>query len=141
MSKLVTLADLTGATTTAGTNVAAVPVGIWRRAQLVLNVTSSGVDAGDTLDVYVDVSPDGGVSWLNAVHFAQQAGTGAAKKELATLDPAAPGTSTIAATSDCAAGAVRPAAFGTQMRVRYVIVNGAGGGTPAHNFSVKALIA
>ena len=107
----------------------------WRRLLVVLDITASASLAGDTLDVYVDVSPDG-IKWVNAVHFAQQAGNGAAKTETAILNPSDPGTSTVATTSDAAAGAVRPAVFGKYTRARWAIVNG--GGTHSHTFSVKA---
>jgi hypothetical protein len=135
-----TLANLTAATTTAGTNsTAAVIGGYWRRAIIVLDHTASGVDAADTLDVYVDVSIDGS-KWVNAVHFAQKAGNAAASTEFAILDPSNPGTATVVATSDNAVSTVRPSAFGMQMRERHVIVNGAGGNAPSHTYSVKAFV-
>ena len=108
-----------------------------RRAVIVLNITASAHEAGDTLDVFVDVSPDGGTTWLNAVHFTQQAGNGAAVKQFAVLDAAAPGTAVVAVTSDAAAGVVRPALFGDQMRARWAIVD-SGDGDSSHTFSVEA---
>lgn len=122
---------------TAGANGTAVLIGGFaRRVEIVLDVTASTHEAGDTLDVYVDVSPDGS-KWLNAVHFAQQAGNGAAKTEYAVLDASNPGTSTILATSDAAAGAVRPAAFGKYIRARWAIAD-SGDADSSHTFSVKA---
>ena len=133
-----TLANLTAETTTAGANSTAVNLGgYWRRAVVVLDHTVSGLDAADTLDVYVDVSLDGS-KWINAVHFTQKAGNAAASTEFAILDPSSPGTATVVATSDANAAAVRPSVFGLQMRERHVIVNGAGGNAPAHTYSVKA---
>lgn len=108
----------------------------WKRLLVVLDVTVSLTAAGDTLDVFVDVSPDG-TKWLNAAHFAQQIGGGAAKTEIAVLDPANPGTSTILTTSDCAPGVTRPAAWGKYVRARWALVD-AGGGDTSHTFSVKA---
>lgn len=110
--------------------------GYVKRCLLVLDVTASATAAGDTLDVYVDVSPDGS-KWLNAVHFATQAGDGAAKTEFAVLDPTNPGTATVVATSDAASGVVRPGAFGKYMRARWALVD-AGGGDTSHTFSVVA---
>src|SRR5665647_242674 len=137
---LYTLADLTTATTTAGTNSTAVNIGgYWKRAIVVLDHTASGVDAADTLDVYVDLSLDGS-KWIPAVHFAQKAGNAAASTEIAILDPSNPGTDTVVVTSDPAAAKVRPSAFGLHMRERHVIVNGAGGNAPDHDYSVKAYI-
>ena len=137
---LYTLANLTAATTTAGTNSTAVSIGgYWKRAVIQLSETASGVDAADTLDVYVDLSLDG-ASWIPAIHFTQKAGNAAASTEIAILDPSNPGTDTVVVTSDPAAAKVRPAAFGLQMRERHVIVNGAGGNAPSHTYSVKAYI-
>lgn len=125
---------------TASASEAAVHVGgLWRRAELVFDVTASATDAGDTLDVYVDISPDSGTTWVNAVHFAQQAGNGAAKTEIAILDPSNPGVATINVTADAAAGAVRPSVIGRTFRARSVLVDG-GGANTSHTFSVKAYI-
>ena len=110
----------------------------WRRAVLVLNVTASATDAGDTLDVYVDVSPDGGTTWVNAVHFAQQAGNGAAKKEIAVLDTSNPGADTVVVTSDAAAAKVRPAVFGDVLRARWAIADA--DANASHTFSVTGYI-
>ena len=112
--------------------------GLVKRVEIVLDVTASATAAGDTLDVYVDVSPDGS-KWLNAVHFGQQAGNAAAKTEFAILDPTNPGTATIVSTSDAAASAVRPGAWGKYIRARWALVDG-GGGDTSHTFSVKAYV-
>ena len=120
---------------TAGANGTAVYIGGERRRFVIVNaITASLTAAGDTLDVYVDFSLDN-VTWYNAVHFTQQAGNGVARTEYAVLDPANPGTSVIAVTSDAAAGAVRPALFGPYMRARWAVVD-AGGHAQSHTFSV-----
>jgi len=106
-----------------------------RKWIFLLNVTASATDAGDTLDVYVDFSIDGGTTWINAVHFTQQAGNGAAKKEYAVLDGTTPGTSVVVATSDAASAAVRPAAFGPLWRARWAIAD-TGGDDASHTFGV-----
>lgn len=124
---------------TSGANGTAVVVGGWRRAVVLLSVTASATDAGDTLDVYVDMLAPDGATWLNAIHFAQQAGAGAAKKEFAVLDTSNPGTASIAVTADAAAGAVRPALFGPQLRARWVIVD-SGDGNSSHTFAVTAYL-
>jgi hypothetical protein len=124
---------------TAGANGTAITgLGYMKRAIIILDITASATDAGDTLDVYIDVSLDG-TTWVNAVHFTQQAGNGAAAKEYAVLDPSNPGTSVVTATSDAAAGAVRPSLFGLQMRARWAIAD-SGNGDSSHTFSVTALI-
>lgn len=109
----------------------------FNRYVVVCDITASATDAGDTLDVYVDVSLDG-TKWLNAIHFTQQAGNGAAKTMMAILDPSNPGTSVFNMTSDAASGVTRPAAFGRYMRARWAIVD-SGNGDQSHTFSVTAL--
>lgn len=113
-------------------------LGHYRRWIFLLDITASATDAGDTLDVFVDVSIDG-AAWINAVHFTQQAGNGAAKKEFAVVDASNPGTSVIVSTSDAASGAVRPAAFGDYMRARWTVVEAGGNANASHTFSVSAL--
>lgn len=131
--EVITLAALTART--AGANGTAVFVGGERKRFIVINrITVSAADAGDTLDVYVDFSLDNSV-WHNAIHFTQQAGTGAARTEYAVLDPTTPGTAVIDVTTDAAAAAVRPALFGPYMRARWAIVD-SGDGDQSHTFSV-----
>jgi hypothetical protein len=120
---------------TSGANGTAVVVGGWRRAIVELSITASATDAGDTLDVYVDVLAPDQATWLNAIHFTQQAGNAAAKKEFAVLDPANPGTAVIVVTADAASGAVRPAMFGPQVRARWAIAD-SGDGNSSHTFAV-----
>lgn len=106
-----------------------------QRFAFLLDITASATDAGDTLDVYVDVSFDGTNSAGNAIHFTQQAGNGSAGKQWAVLDASAPGTSVVAVTSDAASGDVRPSLFGAYYRARWALVDG-GGGDTSHTFSV-----
>jgi len=119
---------------TAVTDVAAA-----KRVVVLLDVTAMAGAAGDVLDVYVDFSPDSGTTWVNAVHFTQVAGNGAAQKKVAILDPSSPGTAEINVTSDAASGAVRPAVWGDQMRGRYTLVDAGAHGQSA-TFSLKALL-
>jgi hypothetical protein len=136
--RTITLAA-SAARTANGNGMPATGIGFWRRALALLEIAESHSDAADTLDVYVDVSPDGGATWLNAVHFTQQAGNGAAKKEFAVLDPWNSGTACVDATADAAAGAVRSALFGDAMRARWAIVD-SGDADQSHTFSVKVFV-
>jgi hypothetical protein len=131
----ITLAASAARTTSAnGTAVAS--LGYLSRYIVVCNITASATEAGDTLDVYVDVSLDGS-TYFNAIHFTQQAGDGAARKEFAVLDSSNPGTSVINVTTDAASGVVRPALFGPYMRARWAIAT-SGTSNSSHTFSVTA---
>lgn len=101
-----------------------------------LDVTAAATEVNDTLDVYVDVLAPDNATWLNAIHFTQVLGNGGAKKFFAVLDPSNPGAVVIDATADAAAGAVRPALFGPQLRGRYTEVD-AGGGVASFTFSLR----
>lgn len=119
----------------AGANGVAAPgLAQYRRFIFVCQITASAHEAGDTLDAYVDVSLDGNL-WLNAIHFTQQSGAGAARVEYAILDPAAPGAVVINATADAGAGVVRPSAWGAFMRARWAIAD-SGDGDSSHTFAI-----
>jgi hypothetical protein len=118
-----------------------VHVGGFDKALILLDITASATDAGDTLDVYVDVSFDNS-TWLNAVHFTQQAGNGSAAKEIAFLDASADPTDPDAVkvvTSDAGAAVVRPEMTGMWIRCRSTVVR-LTGTDEAHTFSVVALL-
>lgn len=122
IGRLVTLRSSAAQTVGTVTGDAVALSGHYRRFIALLAISASATDAGDTLDVYVDFSLDGS-TWVNAIHFTQQAGDGAAASEVAILDPSAPGTAVVAVTADAASGAVRPAVFGPYVRYRGVVVN------------------
>ncbi len=117
-------------------------LGDWYKMLVVLHITASATDAGDTLDVYIDVSLDQ-VEWWNAVHFTQQAGNGAAVRELAVLYPGTPDASDPHAvkviTADAAAAAVRPQLGGPFVRVRSTVVR-LTGTDESHTFHVHAYV-
>jgi len=92
---------------TTSTTVVTKGMGWARIAQIVLNILNADTDAADLLDVYVDVTPDNGVTWINAVHFPQITGVAAAQKHMAFLGPVASVAATINVTSDLAAGVIR----------------------------------
>ena len=113
-------------------------VGRAKRAIVLLDVTAMGGVAGDTLDVFVDVSLDGS-KWLNAAHFTQLAGNAAPMSSYVILDPSAPGTAPIVTTSDCGSGVTRPGAWGAYIRGRYTLVDAGAHGQSA-TFSLTALL-
>ena len=91
-----------------------------KRFIILCNVTNKDTDATDFLDVYVDFLVDG-TTWVNAVHFTQYLGTGAASKEVAVIDATNPGATVLAVTTDAASGVVRPGVFGSQIRARWTV--------------------
>jgi transposase-like protein len=136
MAKTYTLATLTAAGATAGTTGTTTNVGIWRRAVVVLDITTAATVAGDTLDMYADVSPDRS-TWLNAVRFTQVLGNGGAKRYAAVLDPSNPGTSILDVSARLGSAGVRPALFGPWMRAYYVITSSS---APAFTGSLTVLV-
>lgn len=132
--ELITLAS--SSARTASGNGEWVPV-LGERIQFswILNITASATDAGDTLDVYIDVSFDGVNSAGNVVHFTQQAGNGSAAKGLAVVGASATSTGTTVITSNAAAATVRQGFTGPYWRARWVIVD-SGNGNSSHTFSV-----
>lgn len=133
--QVVLAASSTQTTGTNATFTAVTGLGKYRQLQAALVVTAAATAAGDTLDVYIDTSPDGGTTLFNVVHFTQVLGNGGVKKFVATLDPGSPGTAVIAVGADAAAGVVRPSMFCDWMQVRYTIVNGS---APSFTFAVLA---
>lgn len=126
----------TARTESAGTNGTAFP--LFQNEQLVmalLEFTDKKTDTGDLCDVYLDISPDGGTTWLNAAHFTQALGDGTdAASEAAVFYPSASGTSAITVTGNANSGAVRPYLVGNQIRGRYIIV---ASGTDNESFTFK----
>lgn len=89
-----------------------------------LDVTAAATEAGDTLDVYVDMSIDGGTKWNNLLHFNQVLGNGGAKTFVGIIKNDNPGASAVfATTSDAAAGATRQIGFGDRIRFRAVVAD------------------
>ena len=107
-----------------------------REATVLLNVTAAATDATDTLDVYIDTSPDGGTTWVNIGHFAQVTGNGGAKKYVMALRSDNPGaTAVIDVTSDAVAGATRQYGINDRLRYRGIVAQTNAG---AFTYSVKA---
>jgi hypothetical protein len=104
-----------------------------------LIVSAAGTDVGDTLDVYVDTSFDGGTTFVNIGHFTQVLGNGGAKTFVMSFCNANPGASAVVnVTSDAAAGATRQIGFGSQLRYRGVMVDGDANGS--FTYSVSAFL-
>ena len=117
---------------------------VWRYStcQVVLNVTAAATEAGDTLDVFLEKSADGGTTWDTFTHFTQVLGNGGAKKFIALVsDGIAPTLTTTYAPkahADVAASAINQGAFGDYWRIAFDIVDVATLGNQSFTFSVKA---
>lgn len=91
-----------------------------------LSVTNADTDANDTLDVYIQESPDGGTTWNDIVHFAQLIGTSSAGKQQAIINCESEPEIEVAAPSDAAmaVSTVRQGPVCSPIRAKYVIVDG-----------------
>lgn len=92
--------------------------------QAVLDVTAAATDAGDTLDVYLDTSFDGGATFVNIGHFTQVLGNGGAKTYIMAFK-AAPiaASNSVAATANQSAAAALQIGFGDRFRYRTTLVD------------------
>ncbi len=117
-------------------------VGDWDNMVLILAITASATDAGDTLDVKIDGSWDGSV-FYNMGEFTQRAGNaGAAAAEMmqfrkgaVVADPDA----LLILTADAGVTVVRPSMCPPYLRVTSTIVR-ITGVDESHTFSVIAYI-
>lgn len=75
-------------------------------ATFMVNLTSAATEAGDTLDVFIDLSLDL-VTWFNGIHFTQMVGNGGAKIFVAQLTHPTAAVADINVTTDAAANAAR----------------------------------
>jgi hypothetical protein len=119
--ELLALLGSAARTATAGTNGTAVKIPARLAFAIVLEFTDKAADADDTCDVYIDMLV--GDTWVNAIHFAQALGNGTdASKQYALLLPSAD-AAVLDVSADAAPGVVRPNVIGSQIRVRWVIVD------------------
>lgn len=90
----------------------------------VLDLTAAANDVGDTLDVYLDTSFDGGVSFVNIGHFTQILGNGGAKKFIMSFKAAPIAASNcVSFTADQSASAALQIGFGDRFRYRATTVD------------------
>lgn len=96
---------------------------VFTEALFILDVTALDTETGDHLDVYIDISPDGGTTWINVIHFTQVDGDGSAVKYAAglKLDPSVEDIYDI--TADLAEGLSRQLGLGTMLRYRSAVTD------------------
>jgi len=110
-------------------------------AEFILDVTAAATEVGDTLNVFIDFSPDGGSTWVNAIHFTEVLGNGGAKRELAKINAntgLATATAPLNIAADAASGAVRNISLFENLRYRAVIAD-AGTDNASFTYSLKAV--
>jgi hypothetical protein len=113
LSKFVQLASVITPGTTTARNAAASTGVVYNNllskvstATFICKLTAAATEAGDTLDVFVDLSLDT-VTWFNGIHFTQMLGNGGAKTFVASICFPTAGVANIDVTSDAAAAATR----------------------------------
>lgn len=104
---------------------------------VVCDMTAAATDVGDTLDLYIDTSFDGGLSFVNIGHFTQILGNGGAKKFIMSFksSPISAANSVPFGTDQVASAALQ-IGFGNYINYRAVIVD-AGTQNVSFNYSVK----
>ena len=104
-----------------------------------LNVTAEATEVGDTLDVYIQHSVDGGTTWDDFVHFTQVLGNGGAKKFIARWNGigAAPESELGAPQDGAMSAGVLQQPVGSAWRVKWAITD-AGTDNASFTFGVEA---
>ena len=101
-----------------------------------LNVTAAATEVDDTLDVFLQASPDDGTTWDDFVAFTQVLGNGGAKKFLAHWNRNLVPTVPLQAPVDAGlAAGVRQGPVGDDWRLKWLIVD-AGGAAASFTFAV-----
>lgn len=141
MASAVTLLASTTVAST-GTATAAIGVGVSRAkaALFMLDVTAAATESGDTLDVYIQHSPDGGTTYDDFVAFTQVAGDTGTVKYLAqwTAYSALPESELrVPADASLSAGNVLHGPVGDDWRIKYKTADAATTGNMSFTFSVK----
>jgi uncharacterized protein YdbL (DUF1318 family) len=95
-----------------------------KAAAFQLNVTAAATDVGDTLDVYIQHSTDGGSTFDDFIHFTQVLGNGGAKRFIAHWVGLLTPTTALHAPNDAAlAAGVSQGPIGDTLRVKWVVVD------------------
>lgn len=99
-----------------------IPVNVAGGISFQLNLTAAATDVGDTLNVYVQTTLDGGSTWTDVVAFTQCLGNGGAKRHVAKIGAEA-ATTMFENAAALAAGSIR-SIIGDAWRVRWDITDG-----------------
>ena len=92
------------------------------RFLILLRVDELGTAFGDKLDAFIDVMGPDQETWVNAIHFTTQVGTGDPAKELGVISGSgADKNAVVNVINDAASGEVRAKIYGAQIRARWTI--------------------
>lgn len=96
-----------------------------------LKVTNADTDAGDTLNIYIQESLDGGTTWNDRVSFTQVIGTDSASAIKAAINCEVAPETELGAQADAslAAGSVLQGPVAPLIRPKWIIVDGDGDAT------------
>ena len=108
-----------------------------RAIAFVLDVTDADTNASDTFDVSVQTKLDG-TNWLDVVHFTQILGNGSDTLRFVAKVVADLATAEFEIATALGAAAVRNL-LGLEWRVKTVLVDGGGAGSPKFDISVVAI--
>lgn len=105
-----------------------------------LTVSAAATEAGDTLDVYVQHSIDGGTTYDDFLHFTQVLGNGGAKKFLASWFRNMAPESELKPPADAtlAAGALQ-GPVGDLWRIKWIIVDANANANQSFTFKLDAV--
>lgn len=103
---------------------------------VLLNVTAAATAAGDTLNVYIQSTIDGGTTYNDFISFTQVLGNGGAKKFEADWNAIiTPTTAQAAPTDGTLAAGVKQGPIGAGLRVKWTIATVT---APSFTFSILA---
>lgn len=128
---------LASAARTADGNSATSRMQNFRQGIIQLDITAAATEVADTLNVYVQSSPDG-TNWCDLISFTQATGTGGAVRRVARWNSYAAVTTAEGACTDAtlAAGSVSQGPIADQIRVKWDITDSTITGNLSFTFSV-----
>ena len=123
-------------------NSGAFDLGDWVQGIFVFNLTAAATEAGDTFNLMVDVSYDGGVTYSTAGRFTEALGNGGVQREAMQLGGAyvPPAAVIVDINTDPASAAVRPMLVAPTVRARWEIVDVATADNQSFTFELLAYI-
>ena len=116
--------------------------GDWNQGLFIFTLTAAATEAGDTFNLMLDMSWDGGATWGTAGRFTEALGNGGAQKEAMQVGGAyvPPAAVIVDINTDPASAAVRPMLVAPLVRARWEIVDVATADNQSFTFELLAYI-